>query len=674
MSDVERLHADSAARIAAGAFEITDLIGAADTLSRSHPALAADLYRRWILRFPGHPLQYVALFNGSLLFAGQGNLDEARIVLETAITLKPDFHQARLSLGGLLERQGARDKAVLVWLEAAVQAGQISSERIQFRATALKQVARVFESVQNDPVAEDYLRQVLDTDPTQRDVIQHWLAIRQRQCIWPLLKPLPRLPVPDLVKGMSPLTLAYFVDEPMLQLAAAFNHIRAEVPRPARSRSPEEWRRSVTADPPRLRIGYLSSDLRQHAIGFLMAEMFGLHDRSRVEVIVYYCGIPSTDHVTTRIRGTVDRWVDVSGMEDAEAADTIMADGIHVLVDVNGLTRDARTRMLAMRPAPIIVNWLGFPGTMGSPFHDYVIADPYIVPSGSEIHFSETVVRLPCYQPNDRQRIVSPRTPTRQEAGLPEDAVVFCCFNGQHKLTPHQLARWARILHAVPDGVLWMLVPPEETGRRMRELLAGHGIDPARLIFADKRANADHIARYALADLFLDTFPYGAHTTASDALWMGVPVLTMPGRSFASRVCASLVRAAGVGELVCDDPETYVARGIALGRDRAERRRLRDRLLAMRDTSVLFDTPLLVRSLEDLYAEMWRTFREGRQRRPDLRNLDAYLEVGLSQDLDAHDRTSAAESAAFYRDGLARIDAYAPLPRDGRLWTGETDR
>jgi predicted O-linked N-acetylglucosamine transferase (SPINDLY family) len=219
-----------------------------------------------------------------------------------------------------------------------------------------------------------------------------------------------------------------------------------------------------------------------------------------------------------------------------------------------------------------------------------------------------------------------------------------------------------------------MLTPPDETGRRMRNHLAGHGIDPSRLIFAEKRSNADHLARYALADLFLDTFPYGAHTTASDALWMGLPVLTMPGRSFASRVCASLVRAAGVEELVCDDPETLVARGIELGRNRAERQRLRDRLLAMRDKSVLFDTPLLVRSLEDLYAGMWRTFRDGRQRRPDLTNLDAYLEVGLAQDLDAHDRMSEVESAAFYRDGLARIDAYAPLPRDGRLWTGETDR
>jgi predicted O-linked N-acetylglucosamine transferase (SPINDLY family) len=674
MSDVERIHLDAITRIAAGTFDLTELIGASEALARSDPNRAADLYRRWILRFPGHPLQYVALFNASLLMSGLGGFEEARIVLEAAIALKPDFHQARLSLGGVLERLGARDKAVMTWLEAGNHLHQISTDRIQIRATALKQIARVFESVQNDPVAEDYLRQVLDVDPTQRDVIQHWLAIRQRQCIWPLLKPLPRLPVADVIKGMSPLTLAYFVDEPMLQLAAAFNHIRAETPRPERLRSLETWQRDITADPPRLRIGYLSSDLRQHAIGFLMAEMFGLHDRSRVEVIVYYCGIPSTDHITARIQGTVDRWVDISGMDDGTAANAIMADGVHILVDVNGLTRDARTRMLAMRPAPIIVNWLGFPGTMGSPFHDYIIADPYIVPPGSEIHFSETVARLPCYQPNDRQRAVSPQTPTRAEAGLPEEAVVFCCFNGQHKLTPHHLARWAAILRAVPDGVLWMLIPPDETGRRMRDHLAGHGIDPSRLIFAEKRSNADHLARYALADLFLDTYPYGAHTTASDALWMGVPVLTMPGRSFASRVCASLVRAAGLGELVCDDPATFVARGIELGRNAEARRHLRDRLLAMRDTSVLFDTPLLVRSLEGLYADMWATFRSGRQRRPDLTNLDAYLEVGMSRDLHGLDRMSDGESVAFYRDGLARIDAYTPLLRDRRLWAEEAAR
>ncbi len=269
---------------------------------------------------------------------------------------------------------------------------------------------------------------------------------------------------------------------------------------------------------------------------------------------------------------------------------------------MNGTTREARNKLLALRPAPVIVNWLGFPGSAASPYHHYIIADGWIIPPDHERYYTERVLRLPCYQPNDRSRAVSDRPVSREEAGLPADGTVFCCFNGLHKLTPFVFDRWMAVLDRVPGSVLWLLSADEAVHGRLRERASQGGIDPARLMFAEKRGHADHLARYVLADLFLDTAPYGAHTTASDALWMGVPVLTMSGRSFAARVCGSLVRAAGVPELVCETTAEFVERAVALGQDRAALSRLRARLVAGRDGNVLFDTPALMRALEALYA------------------------------------------------------------------------
>jgi predicted O-linked N-acetylglucosamine transferase (SPINDLY family) len=300
-----------------------------------------------------------------------------------------------------------------------------------------------------------------------------------------------------------------------------------------------------------LRVGYLSSDMREHAVGYLAAELFELHDRARVEVFAYYCGQEREDSMKARYRAAAHHWTDISALNDRDAAAIMVRDGIDILVDVNGYTKDGRPKLFAYRPAPCIVNWLGFPGTMGSPHHHYIIADDFIIPEGDEKFYSEKVMRIPCYQPNDRRREVSDVTLSRAEAGLPEKGFVFCAFNGPHKITPGVFAIWMDILRAVPASVLWVLCAEESTQDRLRHHALAEGIDPQRLVFAGRMPNALHLARYRLADLFLDTAPYGAHTTASDALWMGVPVLTCPGLSFAARVCGSLVRAAGVPELIC---------------------------------------------------------------------------------------------------------------------------
>jgi predicted O-linked N-acetylglucosamine transferase (SPINDLY family) len=355
-------------------------------------------------------------------------------------------------------------------------------------------------------------------------------------------------------------------------------------------------------------------------------------------------------------------------LDDAAAAARIAADQIDILVDVNGHTRDARPGVFARRPVPVQVNWLGFPGSMGTPFHQYIIADETIIPAENEKFYSERVLRLPCYQPNDRKRIVG-RTPTRAEAGLPDGAFVYCCFNGIHKISRFTFDRWMDVLRRTEGSVLWLLSPQPETQLRLAAAAEARGVSGARLIFAPRLNNSDHLARYPLADLFLDTSPYGAHTTASDALWMGVPVVTVLGRSFASRVCSSLVRAAGLPELVTRSNSEFVELSVKLCQERETLQGIQARLASGRDDCVLFDTPLLARSLENLYRQMAMEARAGHLPVPDLTNLEAYLDAGVSFDHDNIDVGASLNYEDMYRTALARRHLARPLPPDRRLWT-----
>jgi predicted O-linked N-acetylglucosamine transferase (SPINDLY family) len=355
-------------------------------------------------------------------------------------------------------------------------------------------------------------------------------------------------------------------------------------------------------------------------------------------------------------------------MSDAEAAARIAADGIDILVDVNGYTRDARAGVFARRPAPVQVNWLGYPGSLGTPHHHYIIADEVIIPPEHERFCSETVLRLPCHQPNDRQRAIGPR-PSRSEAGLPEQGFVFCCLNGSQKLTRFTLARWAAIMRRVPGSVLWRLDNGEEMRASITVFLEGQGVAPPRLVFAPKIANPDHLARCPLADLFLDSAPYGAHTTASDAPWMGVPVLTFAGRSFTTRVCASLVRAAGLPELVAEGPAGFVEHAVALATAPEELAALRARLAAQREGCMLFDMPRLARALEGLFEEMARRHRAGRTPQPDLSNLSHYLAAACGLDHEGEEMAARPDYEGLYRARLERLHAREPIAADRRLWT-----
>ena len=646
-------------------FGVMELIRAAETLKRSgQTAAVSALYGSWIDANPEDPLLHAVLFNYSVVLSDDGDLVRARDCLERAIARAPDFMPAQINLGRILERQGAIGDAVTRWSQVVAALAPVNGTTISHKTTALNQIARTLEAAGRDEAAEEMLRQSLDIDPRQREVAQHFTALRQRTCEWPVIVPTERVSRRDLMLGLSPLSAAAYTDDPLFQLALAAHYNAVDVGLPAQATT--SWPRAAVRDG-RLRIGYLSSDLREHAVGHLMAEVFGLHDRSKVEIFAYYCGPKAADPLHLAYRAAADHWVDVSEMDDATAAGRIAADGVHILVDVNGYTREGRTKLLAMRPAPIIVNWLGYPGTVASPYHHYIVADDWIIPPDHEIFYSEKVLRLPCYQPNNRVRTIAETRPTRAEAGLPEDGVVYCSFNGTHKITRFTFDRWLDVLTRVPGSVLWLLTGADGTNDRLKAHAAARGVAPERIVFAPKIANPLHLARYPLADLFLDNTPYGAHTTASDALWMGVPVLTWSGRCFAARVCGSLVRSAGLPELVVETSEAYVDKAVALGHDRAFLAHLRRRLEEGRDSCTLFDMALLVERLEGLYEEMWADHAAGRLPKPDLADLDAYLDVALDFDHEAVEVGAIADYRGWWRDRLAARHRLRPLHADRRL-------
>jgi predicted O-linked N-acetylglucosamine transferase (SPINDLY family) len=644
---------------------VQDLFQAAQVLKLGarHRAVQA-LYATWITHNGDHPLSYAVMFNYAVTLTDSKDLPAAKDVLERAVALNPAFMPVRINLGRVHEGLGAPDQAVAQWSQVIDQLAPVTGTNLGHKTIALIQAARVLETAHRDAEAEAMLAQALELDRSQREAVQHFVALRQRQCKWPVLPPVEGMARAELAAGMSPLSAASFIDDPLYQLGLAWTYSRTDVGVPA---SAPHKCHPAAALPGRLRIGYLSSDLREHAVGYLMAEVFELHDHDQVEVFAYYCGPNSETSLQDRFKAAADHWIPVAGLDDAAVAQRMVDDGIQILVDVNGYTRDARNKLLALRPAPVIVNWLGYPGSTGSPFHNYIIADDWIIPAGHEAYYSEAVMRLPCYQPNDRQRVVSPRQFTREELGLPQDGTVFCCFNGTHKLTRIMFERWLTILREVPGSVLWLLSGGDAVDERLRQHAEALGISHARLVFAEKMGHAEHLARYCLADLFLDTAPYGAHTTASDALWMGTPVLTFSGRSFASRVCGSLVRAAGLPELVCADAADYVERAIALGRDRGALAVYRNRLLVDRDTCTLFDTPLLVRRLEDLYRGMWREHQDGRTPRPDLTNLDVYHELASQFDHESAGPQLERDYDGFWREMLLARDEYRPIHADWRV-------
>ncbi len=362
----------------------------------------------------------------------------------------------------------------------------------------------------------------------------------------------------------------------------------------------------------RIRVAYLSADFRPHPVAFLIAGVFEHHDKSRFQTVGVSFGPSSDSDIRKRMSGAFEQFFDVRNELDFEVAALMRRIEIDIAVDLTGFCEHGRTEILAFRPAPVQVNYLGFPGTSGADFMDYIIADRTIVPPDRAQFFSEQVVYLPdTYQANDRKRRIAARAPTRRDAGLPDEGTVFCAFNNAYKITPPIFDLWMGLLREVEGSVLWLLGDNPAAIRNLAREAEARGISARRLIFAPRLLPDEHLARFGLADLFLDTLPYNAHTTASDALWTGVPVVTCIGDAFAGRVAASLLRAVGLPELVTATLEDYKALAFELGRDRNALKGLKERLALAHSAAPLFDTPRFTRHLETAYTGMWRQQQQG---------------------------------------------------------------
>lgn len=365
---------------------------------------------------------------------------------------------------------------------------------------------------------------------------------------------------------------------------------------------------SYSAAPKKIRIGYMSADFRLHPLAFLISELIEVHDRSKFEIIGFSYGVNDKSDARKRLEKAFDQFHDIRLLSEMEAAKKINALGIDILVDLTGFTQTSRSGIAALRPAPISISWLGFPGTMGEfhgkPTFDYLLTDSFITPEMSADYYAETLLCLPnSYQPNDRKRPVA-ATPSRQACGLPQHAFVFCCFNQTFKITADFFDSWMRILKAKPDSVLWLLECNRWAKQNLLAQAEKHGIHSERLIFAPRVAIAEHLARHAHADLFLDTAPYNAHTTCSDALWMGVPLISCVGDTFAARVAGSLLHAAGLKELITYSLQDYEHQALYLAKNPQRLHEMKQKLLHEKMTSALFDTQQLCTALEAIYRKI----------------------------------------------------------------------
>jgi predicted O-linked N-acetylglucosamine transferase (SPINDLY family) len=523
-----------------------------------------------------------------------GRLADAIAAYDSAIRIKPDSAEAHFNLGNALKDLGRPDDAIAAY-DASIRIEPDFAEVHNNRGNVLKDLGRPDDAIAAYDAAIRIKPDHANANSQLIHCLQHicaWNGLTQRQ------HELLRL-IPHRCEDISPFVILALDSTAEQQRACANSWIEKQcrdiVPLGRRPRHPDA----------KTRLGYLSADFHEHVMAYLVAELFERHDRTRFEVAGYSYGPDDGSAMRRRLASTFDRFADLRDLSDAEAARRIYDDGVDILVDLMGYTRNCRPRILAFRPASLQVNFLGYPGTMGADFIDYIIADPICVPIGDEDFFSEKVVRLPdCYQPNGSRRAIAMETPSREACGLPGQGFVFCCFNNSYKITPAVFEVWMRLLDKVPGSVLWLLEANVSAKDNLRREAALAAIASERLVFAPRRPPPEHLARHRLADLFLDTLPYNAHTTTSDALWAGLPVLTCLGRTFAGRVAASLLSAVGMEELITSSLAEYEALALALATDTVRLTSLKEKLAANSRTAPLFDGERFARNLEAEFLQM----------------------------------------------------------------------
>ena len=559
---------------------------------------ALSLFERLATAKPPAPK---ALIGKGLALSGENRHQEAIQIFDEAFALDPNNAEALIGKGVALK--------ALRRLPEAIETYRRAIEVAPRAANAHLNLGNTLALLNRHEEALGCYERVVALDPGVTEALSSLVYTKQRRWDWAGL-PEQRQFLLERVRARqyvaNPFALLGICDDPELHQIAARAYTRETLPLAAIAQPPPATQRD------RLRIGYFSADFRNHAVMQLIAGALECHDRDAFEIHAFSYGPEAEDAMRARIRATMDHFHECALMSDGAITAMARRAGIDIAVDLNGYTQDARLAPFAARLAPVQVSYLGYPGTVGADFLDYILADATVLPMDQQRFYDEKIIHLPdSYQANDDRRVIAPDTSSRAEAGLPADGFVYCCFNNAYKITLEIFASWMRILNAVPGSVLWLLANDSDSITRLRGAAEAQGVDATRLVFGASLPSARHLARHRIADLFLDTLPYNAHTTASDALWAGLPVLTQMGQAFAGRVAASLLNAVGLPEMITRDAAAYEALAIALGRDPARAAALRAKLAAAIPTAPLFNTPLFTRHLEGAYRMMWQRHAAG---------------------------------------------------------------
>jgi len=610
------------ARARSGGLPLAELMATAQGLqNQGQLEAAALLYEAWMAGAPASPQRAVAAFNWGTVLGSLRRHEAAEAAYREALAAKPDFAQARLNLAHQFEHRGLVDDALATWREVydgIAQLDTVGADALDLELHALNNSARLLEQQRRYDESEALMVRSLRRKPTQGDVIQHYVHIRQKQCEWPVHQPVvgetAEVGVNALLVNTSLLAMLSHSDDPALQLLTAQRFVHERVVK--YGGKPYHRVYGPARRDGRVKLGYLSGDLCMHAVGLLTAELFELHDRSRFELVAYEWSREDGTALRERIKRGFERRVSLHQLDEEAAARLIAADGVDVLIDLQGLTSGARPNILAYRPAPVQLSYLGLPATSALPGVDFMVADRYVFRPDYQPYCSERPILIsPCYQVSDRQReIGSP--PTRAQYQLPEQGFVFAVFNNNHKISAEMYGCWMRVLQQVPDSVLWLLADNRWAETNLRAAAQAAGVNPQRLIFAPRVAPPDYLARFALADLVLDTFPYNAGTTASDCLWAGAPILTLSGRSYISRMCGSLLSAVGLPDLITETLADYERLAVQIGRHPARAASYKRYLAEQGRRSPLFDIPAIVRDLERQFAHLAAQARAGRALQP----------------------------------------------------------
>jgi predicted O-linked N-acetylglucosamine transferase (SPINDLY family)/glycosyltransferase involved in cell wall biosynthesis len=547
---------------------------------------------------------------------GQGELAEAMRCYQQALAFSPDSLEAHNNLGTVFHQMGQAQQAIAHYQQALALQPDFPHALLNLGNTLLK-LERFAE-------AEATYRQLLQRDPDDLRALDGLVKLMRQQCQWAEVEafsdrlmavaqqqlerglPCPVMPLNTLILPFSAAQQQAIARDNAQTVARHMAERRRQLDFETKQR---QRLAQVTSSQPRLRVGYVSGDFRDHAVGHLILQLFRLHDRQQFEVYAYSVGPDDESHYRQTFIQTCDRFVDISALSPTASAIQLFNDAIDLLIDLAGYTEYGCPELFALRPAPIQINYLGYPGTLGAEFIDYILTDTTITPSDQATFFTERCVYLPhCYQINDNQQIIDPK-PDRASVGLPNRGFVYCCFNNTRKIDPGLFSSWMRILIQVPDSVLWLYRSYSEVEHNLKREAEARGVAGDRLIFADHLPKREHLTRLQCADLVLDTRFYNAHTTASDALWAGVPLVTILGTTFASRVAASLLRAIGLPELMTTNLADYERLATHLAHAPQELHQLQTKLASQRQTSPLYDTEGSVRSLEQIYQQLWQHYR-----------------------------------------------------------------